>query len=126
MADEVKEEVVVEKGFLNESLSRSNKTIRAERGEAVHEDLELTYKRAVEDIEMDITRLKRKRLNMFDFSPTNSQSLVMAKEVDAVEIKNEDLKARLEIRNTKVKLGIAKDAYNFLFGHSYTIHDDER
>jgi len=113
-------------GYLDDSLSRSNKAIRAERGEAVKEDLALIYKREVEDIEMQVIRLNRKRLNMFDFSPTNAQSLVMAKEIDAVEIKNEDIKIRLTIRNTKIKLGIAKAAFNFLFGEVYIIAEDER
>ncbi len=120
------ENVVEVTGHLDVSLSRSNKAIREERGEAVKEDLALIYKREVEDIEMQVIRLNRKRLNMFDFSPTNAQSLVMAKEIDAVEIKNEDIKLRLEIKVTKIRLGVAKEAFNFLFGDVYIVADDEK
>jgi hypothetical protein len=114
------------KGYLNESLSRSNKEIRAQRGDAIAEDMELEYKREVEDLEIQVTRLSRGITNMFDFSPTNANSLVMGKDVIAKDIKEAHLAAGLNMRNTKVKLGVAKRAYNFLFGDTYTINDDEK
>ena len=104
------------KGSLYQSLSRTNAQIRQERGDAIAEDLEMTYKREVEDIQMILKRLQRKQVNMFDFSPTNAQSLVMAKEIDSQEIKDADLNISLEIRNTKIKLELAKERYLTLFG----------
>ena len=82
-----KEEVIETeaKGFLQQSLNRSNKQIRQERGDAIAEDLEIIYKRKVEDLEVDVKRAKRQQENAFDFSPTNSQSLVMAKELESVD-----------------------------------------
>jgi hypothetical protein len=124
MADET--EVVENKGFLEASLKRSNKQIREERGEDVKIDLELVYKRDVEDAERDINRLERNRVKMFDFSVTNTQSLVMAKDLDALDIKEKDMAVRVEIRNAKIALGLSKSAYNFLFGDIYTINDDEK
>lgn len=124
MSDESKEATLEIKeeqksGFLKQSLDRSNKEIRQERGEIIHEDLELAYKRKVEDLESELKRAQRKQVNAFDFSPTNTMSLVMAKELDSVEVLNKDLEMSLEIRNMTIKLNHAKARYNFLFGDTY-------
>ncbi len=111
-----KDENKVVSGALYQSLSRTNAQIRQERGDAIAEDLEMTYKREVEDIEMALKRLERKQVNMFDFSPTNAQSLVMAKELDSQDIKDQDMAIGLQIRNTKIRLDIAKKRYEHLFG----------
>lgn len=110
-----------DEGFLMASLRRSNKQIRQERGDAIYEDLQIVYKRKVEDLEVEVKRSIRKQENSFDFSPTNSQSLVMAKELESVDIYDEDIKTSLEIRNLKVKLNEAKKRYNYLFGHKYEL-----
>lgn len=106
----------VRKGLIYESLGRSNAQIRQERGDAIAEDLEMTYKREVEDLDMKLKRMERDRRNMFDFSPTNSQSLVMAKDLESADIKEKDLALSLNIRNTSILLEIAKDRYSELFG----------
>lgn len=108
-------------GYLQESLSRSNKQIRLERGDAIAEDLEMIYKREIEDKEVTIKRLIRKQANAFDFSPTNSQSLVMGKDFDAGIVKDEDLSTALLMHNETIKLTIAKKRYNYLFGHTYNL-----
>lgn len=104
------------KGALYQSLDRSNAQIRKERGDVIAEDLETVYKRNVEDLELKVKRLVRDRANMFDFSPTNSQSLVMAKEIDSAEILDKDMAMSVELRNVEIKLEIAKQRYLFLFG----------
>jgi len=98
---EENQEVVKVEGFLEKSLARSNKAIRAERGEDVKVDLEIVYKRAVEDGMLSINRLERNRVKMFDFSVTNTQSLVMAVDLDAVEIRQKDKSIRQQIRNER-------------------------
>jgi len=108
-------------GYIQESLGRNNKTIRADRAESINEDLEMVYKRAVEDKLISIKKLQRKQLNAFDFSPTNSMSLAMGKDIDASITKDEDLALGLSIHNETVKLNIAKTRYNFLFGKTYEI-----
>lgn len=117
----VQNEVKKEIGFLNESLARGNKQIRAERGDAIAEDLEMVYKREIEDKSIDLKRLNRVQTNAFDFSPTNSQSLVMGKEFDAGEVMIADLKTALAIHNTMIKLTLAKQRYNHLFGPTYKL-----
>jgi hypothetical protein len=113
MADDVKEEI---KGTLYQSLDRTNKQIRSERGEALAEQLETAFRRNVEDIRYDMKDLKRKRTNMYDFSPNTSHSLVMAKDVEARSIMIEDGKSSLAIRNLQIKLDIAEERYLELFG----------
>jgi len=124
MSEESKENEAVEttnSGFLQQSLSRTNKQIRQERGDAIAEDLQIIYKRKVEDLDMDITRLEREQKNAFDFSPTNSQSLVMAKELGGPEILEKDITFSLKLRELKIKLNTAKSRYNFLFGPAYKL-----
>jgi len=103
-------------GFIYKSLARTNKQIRQQRGDTIAEDLEMTYKREVEDLRMSLKRLERDRANMFDFSPDNAQSLVMAKELNSLDIKERDLSISLTIRNTEIKLEIAEGRYTHLFG----------
>lgn len=114
--EEVQNVQTTKTGFVYQSLARSNKQIRQERGDAIAEDLEMTYKREVEDLAMSLRRLKRDRDNMFDFSPTNSQSLVMAKNLESADIKEKDLQITMEIRNTTIKYDLAVDRYVNLFG----------
>lgn len=106
--------------FLNEMLSRTTKQIREDRGRDILEDLEMEYKRKVEDLIKNITRLSRQQNNAFDFSPNSTTSLVV-KNVDGAEIMDADLAVSLEIRNLKIKLELAKARYNFLFGHTYEL-----
>lgn len=114
MSTELEETTV--KGAIYQSLARSNKQIRQERGDAIAEDLEMTFKREVEDLERLIKRKKREKTNMLDFSPTNTQSLVMAKDLDSDSVKEKILAIGLDIRNLNIKLDIAKDEYEFMFG----------
>jgi hypothetical protein len=116
MSDEKK----IQTGTLYDSLARSSKQIRAERGEALAEQLETSFRRNVEDIRYDMKDLKRQRSNMFDFSPTNSQSLVMAKDVEARSIMLADNEISLKIRNLQIKLDIATERYLELFGKTVT------
>lgn len=114
MSEKIEEATV--KGSLYQSLARSNAQIRQERGTALAEQMETVYRRDVEDINYDLKELKRQRANMYDFSPTNSQSLVLAKDVEARAILNKDKEISLDIRNLGIKLEIAQERYQELFG----------
>jgi len=111
--DQGKEEAV---GFVYQSLARSNKAIRAERGEALAEQLETSFRRNVEDLRYNMRDLERTRANMYDFSPNTSHSLVMAKEVNASAIMEKDGEISLDIRDLRIKLDIAEARYMDLFG----------
>ena len=104
------------KGLVYESLGRSNAQIRQDRGDSIAEDLEMEFKRNVEDAHRKVTRLERDRKAMYDFSPTNALSLVLAKDVKADEIKDADMKQSIAIRNARIELEIAIERYKELFG----------
>jgi len=104
-----------QQGAFIESLKRNNTQIRDERAIAIYEDAELIYKRNIEDIEVNIKRLNRKREGMLDLSPTHADSLVLAKDFDSRSFFREDIELGINIRNEEIKLKIAKDRYDILF-----------
>lgn len=108
-------EILVAKAFI-ESLIRNNKQIRQDRADVIAEDAQVTYKRAVEDLEISIKRMKRDRENMLDLSPDHALSLKLASDFDSVEFTQKDIELGIKIRNAEIKLEIAKQRYNFLFG----------
>jgi len=116
MSEQIKEVEVEVVGSLYASLSRSNRQIREERGDALAEQIETAFRRGIEDLRYDLKDLKRKRSNMYDFSPTNSQSLVMAKDVEARTILVDDKAISVRIRNLEIELEIMEGRYVELFG----------
>ena len=113
-AENKENEVVI--GSLYASLNRTNKQIREERGDALGEQIETAFRRGIEDLRYDLKDLIRKRTNMYDFSPTNSQSLVMAKEVEARSILIADKELSVKIRNLQIELEIMEGRYTELTG----------
>lgn len=109
------EEETKEGAFIS-SLKRNNKKIRDDRAQAISEDTELGYKRSVEDLELNIKKMKREQENMLDLSPTDAQSLVLASDFNSVDYVSKDIELGVKIRNTEIKLEIAKKRYNYLFG----------
>lgn len=111
-------------GFLKASLLRGNKAIREQRGDVIWEDLEMVYKREVENKEVDLKRIDRKMANAFDFSVTNTHSLIMRTEdFDAGQVMMDDLQLGWDRDNTLRKLNIAKARYNHLFGDTYKLSE---
>ena len=106
----------INEGAFYASLKRNNKQIRDDRATAISEDTELIYKRAIEDIELKIKKMKREQDNMLDLSPTNAQSLVLASDFDSSAYVDKELELGVKIRNEQIKLEIAKERYNYLFG----------
>ena len=103
-------------GALRQSLRRNNKEIRQDRADTIEEELEMAFSRAVKDLEMKLKRLTREREAIYDFSPTNAQSLVMAKELHGDEILIKDSQLSIQIRQVEIELEIAKGRYTHLFG----------
>lgn len=117
MSNETKTELAPEvEGALYQSLRRNNKEIRQDRADTIAEELEMTFSRGIQDLEMKLKRLTRERDGMYDFSPTNSQSLVMAKELHADEILIKDYQLSVQIRQVEIELEIARNRYTHLFG----------
>jgi hypothetical protein len=98
------------------SLRRNNKQIRDDRALAIGEDTELIYKRKIEDLELAVKKLRREQENMLDLSPTTAQSLVLASDFDSAAYVDKDVEIGVKIRNLEIKLEIATNRYNYLFG----------
>jgi hypothetical protein len=98
------------------SLKRNNRQIRDDRATAISEDAQMLYRRAVEDLDVNLKRLKRDRENMLDLSPENATSLKLASDFNADEYVRKDIELGVAIRNAEIKLEIAKKQYEHLFG----------
>jgi hypothetical protein len=98
------------------SLKRNNAKIRDDRATAIAEDAQLVYKRAVEDLEMNIKKMRRDRENMLDMSPTDAQSLVLASDFNSGVFTQKDIDLGVKIRNAEITLEIARKQYEYLFG----------
>lgn len=109
-------EELVKTGAFAESLTRNNKQIRSDRAMAISEDTELIYKRQIEDIDLNIKKMKREQENMLDLSPTDAKSLVLASDFDASNYVSKDIELGIKIRNAEIQLEIAKKRYAYLFG----------
>jgi len=116
MADKVKDELASMPGAFVASLTRNNRDIKRDRAVAIAEDAGLRYRREVEDLEIKLKRLKRQQENMLDLSPENTQSLMVAKNFDSREYVQRDIDLGIEIRETKIKLDIARERFEYLFG----------
>lgn len=108
-------DVKTREGAFISSLKRNNKQIREDRARTILEDTELIYKRRIEDLELQIRKLKRERNNMLDLSPTNAQSLVLASDFNNKDYVEKDIALGLKVRNTEIELEIAKKRYKYLF-----------
>lgn len=97
------------------SLKRNNKEIRDDRAAAIAEDACVMYRRRVEDLELQLNRMKRDRENMLDMSPDNVFSLKLASDFKADEFVARDVDLGVKIRNTEITLEIAQKQYNRLF-----------
>lgn len=106
----------VKEGAFLESLKRNNAKIRDDRAAAIVEDAQIIYKREVEDIALQIKKLRREQENMLDLSPTHADSLVLASDFSAKDYVAKDLDLSIRIRNLEIKLDLAKARYAYLFG----------
>jgi hypothetical protein len=97
------------------SLKRNNRQIREDRATAIAEDAQVMYRRAVEDIELKLNKMRRDRESMLDLSPEHATSLKLASDFDALAYVQKDIELGTNIRNLEIKLEIAKKQYNYLF-----------
>jgi hypothetical protein len=109
-------EKVIQSGAFIESLKRNNAKIKADRATAITEDVYIVYKRKVEDLEMQIKKFKRERDNMLDLSPSTADSLILAADFDGPAFVEKDIEVGVKIRNLEIKLKIAKERFETLFG----------
>lgn len=109
-------ELATGQGVFTAMLQRNNKQIRDDRAAAISDDAQLMYKRAIEDLEVEVKRIKRDRENMLDLSPANVQTLIIASDFKASEFAKKDLDLAVMIREKEIMLELARDRYKYLFG----------
>ena len=103
-------------GAFFDSLKRNNSKIREDRALAIVEDAQVIYKREVEDLNLQLKKLRREQENMLDMSPTDATSLVLASDFDAKDYVGKDLDLAVRIRNLEIKFELAQARYAYLFG----------
>jgi hypothetical protein len=117
MSEDMKQDDVQKtEGAFFESLKRNNRQIRQDRAETIAEDAEMTYKRTIEDMEMEIKRKKRDQEAMLDMSPENTTTLKLASDFDAKAYVEKDIELGTDIYNLEKMLVVARERYHYLFG----------
>ncbi|HAP44690.1 MAG: hypothetical protein A2087_13430 [Spirochaetes bacterium GWD1_61_31] len=108
-------------GAFIDSLKRNNAKIREDRAATIAEDAQLIYKREVEDLALTIKKLRREQENMLDLSPAEATSLVLASDFDSKDYVARDLELAVKIRNLEIKLELARQRYQYLFGQTLEV-----
>ena len=109
------------KGVFFDALTRGNKDIKKARAEAISSAARVTYKRKVEDLELELDQLKRDQEDMLDMSPTTTHSLVLASDFKANEWVEKHHTLGIRIRETSIALEIARKQYSYLFESTPTV-----
>lgn len=103
-------------GTFASMLKRSNSKIRDDRADAILRKAETQYRRQVEDLNDVLIDLAAERDNMLDLSPTSADSLKLASDFDAGVFIDDDIKIGIKVREVEIKLEIAQNRYQELFG----------
>ena len=105
-------------GTFKIDLQRNFKQLKDSRAESVAEDVEIIYKRKIEDLCHEIRNIERDRENiMLDLSPTNvTSTLAVPSDFNAEEFLEKDIQLGIRKRNAEIKLDIVARRYEELFG----------
>ena len=105
-------------GTFKTDLQRNFKQLKDSRAESVAEDVEIIYKRKIEDLCHEIRNIERDRENiMLDLSPTNvTSTLAVPSDFDAAKFLEKDIQLGIRKREAEIKLDIVARRYEELFG----------
>lgn len=105
-------------GTFKADLQRNFKQIKESRAESVSEDVEIIYKRKIEDLCHEIRNIERDRENiMLDLSPSNvTSALVVPSDFNAEKFLEKDIQLGIRKREAEIKLDIVARRYEELFG----------
>lgn len=105
-------------GTFKTDLQRNFKQIKESRAESVSEDVEIIYKRKIEDLCHEIRNIERDRENiMLDLSPSNvTSALVVPSDFNAEKFLEKDIQFGIRKREAEIKLDIVARRYEELFG----------
>lgn len=103
-------------GKFADALARSGSKVRKERAHQISSSAERAFRRKKEDLESDLEELLVKKDIMLDMSPNNTHSIISADEFDGNKFSTAYHEICLKIREIKINLEVATQAYNELFG----------
>ena len=105
-------------GTFKTDLQRNFKQLKDSRAESVAEDVEIIYKRKIEDLCHEIRNIERDRENiMLDLSPSNVTSvLAVPSDFNAEKFLEKDIQLGIRKREAEIKLDIVARRYEELFG----------
>jgi len=101
------------KGKLITQLNKSQKEINTDRIDSIYENSEMSYKRRIEDKELQIKNMKIDREALLDFS--DKGEIIKSSRFDCGRLTNEDAKISCEIKNQEMTLEVLKERYKVLF-----------
>lgn len=105
-------------GTFKTDLQRNFKQLKDSRAESVAEDVEIIYKRKIEDLCHEIRNIERDRENiMLDLSLTNvTSALAVPYYFNAEKFLEKDMQLGIRKREAEIKLDIVARRYEELFG----------
>lgn len=105
-------------GVFKTDLMRTFKQLKESRAESVAEDVEIIYKRQIEDLCHQIRNYDRDRENLIlDLSPSSAFSgNVVPSDFKPSDFLSKDIEIGLNKRDAIIKLEIVIERYQYLFG----------
>lgn len=105
-------------GVFKSDLMRTFKQLKESRAESVSEDVEIIYKRQIEDLCHQIRNYDRDRENLIlDLSPSSAFSgNVVPSDFKPADFLSKDVEIGLNKRDAIIKLEIVIERYIYLFG----------
>lgn len=105
-------------GVFKSDLMRTFKQLKESRAESVSEDVEIIYKRQIEDLCHQIRNYDRDRENLIlDLSPSSAFSgNVVPSDFKPADLLNKDVEIGLNKRDAIIRLEIVIERYEYLFG----------
>lgn len=105
-------------GVFKADLMRTFKQLKESRAESVSEDVEIIYKRQIEDLCHQIRNYDRDRENLIlDLSPSSAFSgNVVPSDFKPADFLSKDVEIGLNKRDAIIRLEIVIERYEYLFG----------
>lgn len=105
-------------GVFKSDLMRTFKQLKESRAESVSEDVEIIYKRQIEDLCHQIRNYDRDRENLIlDLSPSSAfNGNVVPSDFKPADFLSKDVEIGLNKRDAIIRLEIVIERYEYLFG----------
>ena len=98
------------------SMMRNHKKLREDRASTMARSTKLRYGRYVEDLEEKLVQLETDRQALLDLGHVSKDTIISVSDWDPEGFVAKDVKIGVEIRETKIRLEIARTQYDTLFG----------